>query len=70
MWAVSFAVHVAADAAAEYVPAIPLWVDIAAATAALLGAIWFTRWYPARVRRTVTAAFPGVWAEADERGAN
>ena len=27
VWAVAFAVHVAADAAAEYVPAVPLWLD-------------------------------------------
>jgi len=50
-WAAAFAVHVAADAAAEYVPAIPLWIDIVASLAAFLGAVWFTRWYPAAVQR-------------------
>jgi uncharacterized membrane protein len=56
VWAASFAVLVAADAAAEYRPAIPLWVDVAASVAAFLGALWFTRWYPAKVRRAATAA--------------
>ena len=51
VWGVAFAVHVAADAAAEYVPAIPLWLDIIASIAAFVGAVWFTRWYPAAVQR-------------------
>ena len=53
VWAVAFAVLVAADAAAEYVPALPLWVDVAVSIAAFVGAVWFTRWYPAVVRRSV-----------------
>jgi uncharacterized membrane protein len=51
VWAVAFAVHVAADAAAEYVPAVPLWLDIVASIVAFVGAVWFTRWYPAAVQR-------------------
>ena len=47
-WAGSFAVHAAADAAAEFVPAIPLAVDIGASVVALAAAVWFTRWYPRR----------------------
>ena len=46
----------AADAAAQHVEAIPLWVDIAATIAAFVGAVWFTRWYPAVVRRRVGLA--------------
>ena len=46
----------AADAAAHYVEAIPLWVDVAATIAAFVGAVWFTRWYPALVRRRVRRA--------------
>ena len=57
VWAGSFAVHAAADAAAEFVPAIPLGVDIGASVVALAAAIWFTRWYPAKVQRAVQAAF-------------
>jgi hypothetical protein len=56
VWAMAFAVHVSADAAAEFVPAVPLWLDIAASVAAFLGAVWFTRWYPAAVRRRFTNA--------------
>jgi hypothetical protein len=56
VWVLAFAVLVAADGAAEYVPAMPLWTDIAASIAALVAAIWFTRWYPAAVRRGVAAS--------------
>ena len=52
----AFAVMTAADAAAQYVEAIPLWVDIAATIAAFVGAVWFTRWYPGVVRRRVGLA--------------
>ena len=50
-WAGAFAVLVAADAAAEWLPAVPLWLDILASVAAVLGAVWFSNWYPAFVRR-------------------
>jgi hypothetical protein len=56
VWTAAFAVMTAADAAAHYVEAIPLWVDIAATIAAFVGAVWFTRWYPAVVRRRVGLA--------------
>jgi hypothetical protein len=56
VWTVAFAIMTGADAAAQYVEAIPLWVDIAATIAAFLGAVWFTRWYPAVVRRRVGLA--------------
>jgi hypothetical protein len=55
-WAAAFAVMTAADAAAHYIEAIPLWIDIAASVAALAAAVWFTRWYPAVVRRRVANA--------------
>jgi hypothetical protein len=51
VWALVFAVHVAADAAAEYVPGLPIWVDVAVSVAAFVAAVWFTRSYPAAVRR-------------------
>jgi len=50
-WAAAFAVMASADAAAQYVDAIPLWADIAASVAAFAAALWFTQWYPARVAR-------------------
>ena len=56
-WGGAFAIMVAADVAAEFVPAIPLWVDVAASAAAFAGAVWFTRWYPAKVQRAVRGAF-------------
>jgi hypothetical protein len=56
VWAAAFAVMTAADAAAHYVEAIPLWMDIAASIIAFAGAVWFTRWYPAVVRRRVANA--------------
>jgi len=40
-----------ADAAAEYIDAIPLWIDVAATIAAFVTAVWFTQWYPTVVRR-------------------
>jgi hypothetical protein len=58
VWVAAFAVLVAADAAAEYVPTVPLWVDVGASVAALVVAIWFTRSYPDRVRRAVVS---GSW---------
>ncbi len=54
VWGIAFAVLTAADATADYVPAVPVWLDIAAAIAALGGAYGFTTWYPARVRRAAT----------------
>jgi hypothetical protein len=59
VWAATFAIHVAADGAAEYVPAIPIWLDVAASIAALVGAIWFSRWYPEAVRRRALANAAG-----------
>jgi|SRR5215813_6586065 len=56
VWAGAFAVHVAADAAAEYAPAIPISIDVVASIAAFLAAVWFTRWYPARVQRRYLGA--------------
>jgi hypothetical protein len=58
VWAGAFAVMVAADAAAEYVPAIPLAAEIAATVLAFAGAVAFTLWYPARVRRQTGVAAP------------
>jgi hypothetical protein len=57
-WAAAFAVLTAADAAAHYAAAIPLWADIAASIAAFAAALWFTRWYPAVVRRRVAKVGP------------
>ena len=51
VWAIAFGLHVAADAAAEYAPAIPIWFDVAVVVGALAAAVWFSNWYPNVVRR-------------------
>jgi hypothetical protein len=51
VWAASFAVLVAADAAAEWIPSIPIQVDVVTSIAAFAAALWFTSWYPERIRR-------------------
>jgi hypothetical protein len=55
VWTAAFAVLVGADAAAEWLPSVPIWVDVAASVAAFAGAVWFSSWYPARVQRTAMA---------------
>jgi intracellular septation protein A len=52
-WALAFLVLVLADIVMAFYPAIPLWIGIAVTILALAGAVWFTRWYPQRVRRTL-----------------
>ena len=59
-WTVAFAVMAGADAAAHYVEAIPLWIDVAATVIAFAAAFWFTRWSAARARhRAEIAGNPG-----------
>jgi hypothetical protein len=58
VWAGAFAVLVAADALAEYVAAIPIWVDVVASIAAFAAAVWFSRWYPAAVQRRLAGVTP------------
>lgn len=56
VWAGALVVLVAADWAAEYLPAVPLWIDVVTSILAFVGAVWFTIWYPARLRRTTSAS--------------
>jgi intracellular septation protein A len=51
VWAAAFVILVLADVIMAFYPAIPLWVGIIVTILALAGAIWFTRWYPQRVRK-------------------
>jgi hypothetical protein len=55
VWLLNFIVAAACDAAAIYLPAIPLGVLVAVSVAAFVVAIWFSTWYPARVRRNIPA---------------
>lgn len=57
-WAAAFMVLVAADAAAEYVTDIPLWIDVTASVAAFIAALSFTVWYPAMVQRRALSSRP------------
>lgn len=52
VWALAFAVMVAAEVALLYVPELPQRVGVIAIVLALVGAVKFTGWYPERVGRT------------------
>jgi hypothetical protein len=58
VWAATFAILVAADVAAEYVSAIPIWLDVWISIAAFVGAVVFSRRYPEAVRRRALASVP------------
>jgi len=53
VWALYFLICSLCDAAALWVPAVPLWLEVALSIGALLGAIYFSSWYPARIRRNI-----------------
>jgi len=50
VWAGAFGVSVAIGLIRIFVPAVPAWADSAIGIGALVGAGWFTAWYPKRVR--------------------
>jgi signal transduction histidine kinase len=56
VWAVAIAMMVAADAAAQFVPSIPIWVDVAVSVIAFGSAMVFTTAYPAALRRRAAHA--------------
>jgi hypothetical protein len=60
IWAATFAILVAADAAAEYVALIPIWVDVVVSIAVFVGAVVFSRRYPQTVRRRALAQRGGT----------
>lgn len=55
VWAIAFGLMVLSDVAMVYLPAVPLWVGVAVTVLAIAGAIWFTTWYPERVRARMRA---------------
>jgi hypothetical protein len=59
VWAGAFVVLVGADAAAHFLPAVPIWIEVAATVAALYGAFRFTTWYPASLAARRAANFAG-----------
>ena len=50
VWTASALLMLLANAAILYVPGLPIWLGLAVAFAARNSAVYFTRWYPARVR--------------------
>jgi len=50
-WAAAFMALVAAHAAVIFVPGVPVVLDLVVTIAALASAVWFSTWYPARVRK-------------------
>jgi hypothetical protein len=55
VWALAFAVMVAAELALLTVPSMPQHLGIAAIVLALVGAVKFTGWYPERVKASTSA---------------
>jgi hypothetical protein len=51
-WTLAFAISTGTTAASIYLRTIPHWLEITVAVGGLAVAIWFTSWYPARVRRS------------------
>jgi hypothetical protein len=51
VWAIAFAVMVAAELALLCIPSLPHRIGVLAIVAALVAAVKFTSWYPDRVRR-------------------
>jgi hypothetical protein len=51
VWSASMLLMLLANAAILYVPGLPIWLGLAVAFAARNSAVYFTRWYPARVRQ-------------------
>jgi len=49
-WTLAFALMVMANILLIYVPGLPLWSGLAIAFAARNSALYFTKWYPDRVR--------------------
>ncbi len=57
-WTASMLLMLLANTAILYVPGLPIWLSLAVAFAARNSAVYFTRWYPARVRQKYAAPPP------------
>jgi hypothetical protein len=60
VWTASALLMLLANAAILYVPGLPIWLGLAVAFAARNSAVYFTRWYPARVRQKYGAPPPNA----------
>ena len=56
VWAVAFAVMTVADYEMARLPSVPIWVGVLITVGAIVGAIWFTLWYPAHRQRLAAQA--------------
>lgn len=56
VWALAFLISFVANLVRFEDPSQPLWVNILAEAVSIGGAIWFTAWYPKRLRRQAQAA--------------
>ncbi len=59
-WTASMLLMLLANAAILYVPGLPIWLGLAVAFAARNSAVYFTRWYPARIRQKYGAPPPNA----------
>jgi hypothetical protein len=55
VWALAFVLMVGADCVMVFMPGVPLSVGVRVTIAALLGAIYFTSWYPTHLKRKMAA---------------
>lgn len=60
VWTASMLLMLLANAAILYVPGLPIWLGLAVALAARNSAIYFTRWYPERMRLKHAAPPPNA----------
>ncbi len=52
-WFGTFLISAACDAAAIWLPSVPLVAEIVLSVVAFVAAVWFSVWYPAHVRRNI-----------------
>jgi hypothetical protein len=52
-WFGTFLISAACDAAAIWLPSVPLMAEVGVSVAAFIAAVWFSVWYPAHVRRNI-----------------
>ncbi len=51
VWALAFALMSSADYVMARLPSVSVWVGILVTVGAIVGAVWFTRWYPEHRQR-------------------
>lgn len=56
VWGLGFLVMAGSDFILSRIPAMPTAIGVTANVTAMVGAVWFTRWYPRYLRRRAIAA--------------